>query len=79
LPVALQAFLDGFLAGPDARIAQASQLLWITFPAHDGSDDREPGRTADITNDVMQVNIRQRQSFLHSKLLLSRSLNDLAA
>jgi hypothetical protein len=54
-------------------------LFWITFPAHDGSDDREPRQTADITIDVVSVNVHQRQSLLHSKLLLSRRVNDVAA
>ena len=35
------------------RIAQSSQLFWITFPGHDGSDDRKPRQTADVTDDVV--------------------------
>ena len=74
-----QAFCDGFVAGSNPGIAERSHRMHIPTAFEDRIHDCQSGRSGDIADDVVQLQIHLIQRLLHVLNVASRHIDEAGA
>ena len=65
LKMGLTPFGNTVSAGSDSGVFELSKLVWVSFTVEDGTNDGKSRNTTDVADDIGELDIHLRQSFLH--------------